>query len=235
MRTFAEALRAAGERPDSGTQAEKKNYAERLSRHLATTFANALRPRFPGILPDEDGSGQESKARTSKGVKKLDVNYSHPMLGLGLGVSIKTLNFPDDRSGRYTKNFTRIDNELRAEAMDYHQRQPFAVMVAILFIPRDAASDAGSERGLSSFAQSVKVLRHRAGRRVPSDDPELFEALFVGLYDVSTAEVTFFGVDDSPPRNRLPTAAESFDMSVLLERIEGLYNMRNDPPFHTVE
>jgi hypothetical protein len=89
-------------------------------------LANALRPSFP-ILPDEFGKKQESKARTSKGYKKLDINYSTTELGLGLGVFVKTLNFKDPKSQRYTKNYSRIDNELRAEASDYHERQPYAV------------------------------------------------------------------------------------------------------------
>src|SRR5690606_35793072 len=96
---------------EKASRSDKKNYAERLSRHLATAFANALRGEFPGIKPDPDGKGQESNARTAKGVKKLDVNYSTPELGLGLGVSIKTLNYKDASTNRYTKNITRIDNE----------------------------------------------------------------------------------------------------------------------------
>jgi hypothetical protein len=63
----------------------KKNYAEELSRHLAQQFANLLRSYFKGILPDELGRGQESLARASKRPKKLDVNYSNPQIGLGLG------------------------------------------------------------------------------------------------------------------------------------------------------
>ena len=87
-----------------GTRTDKKNYAELLSRALAQRFADALRSSFNGILPNPDGSGQESKARTGKGLKKLDVNYSTVELGLGLGVSIKTINFRDPKTRRYTKN-----------------------------------------------------------------------------------------------------------------------------------
>ena len=75
------ALRMAGDRSHVTTQSQKKNYAEILSRQLAQHFANALRPSFPGILPDPEGKGQESKARSSKGFKKLDVNYSTVELG----------------------------------------------------------------------------------------------------------------------------------------------------------
>jgi hypothetical protein len=120
------ALDQAEPRPDLADTSErgrasKKNYAERLSRAIATLVANGLRPKFAGITPGPHGEGQESRARTAKGVKKLDVNYSTAELGLGLGVSIKTINFKDPRTGRYTKNYTRADNELRAEAQDYHR------------------------------------------------------------------------------------------------------------------
>lgn len=133
--TIVDELRSAGDRALAVTRADKKNYAEALSRKLAIRFANGLRPNFREILPDESGVGQESKARTAKGFKRLDVNYSRPEIGLGLGVSIKTINFRDPKTGRYTKNYTRVDGELRAEASDYHDRQPYAVMVAVVFIP----------------------------------------------------------------------------------------------------
>src|SRR5689334_15108379 len=81
-------LKALPSRGTTDTREKKKNYAESLSRSLATRLANALRPTFPGILPDKSGRSQESKARTSKGYKKLDINYSTTELGLGLGVSV---------------------------------------------------------------------------------------------------------------------------------------------------
>src|SRR5262245_42608206 len=105
--SILEQLRKAVPCPESSAgAAAKKNYAERLSRAIATKVATGLRPHFPGILPDESDKGHESKARTSKGFKKLDVNYSTPELGLGLGVSVKTVNFRDRKSARYTKNYT---------------------------------------------------------------------------------------------------------------------------------
>src|SRR6185312_15347887 len=145
-----------------------------------------------------DGSGQESRARTAKGVKKLDVNYSTLELGLGLGVSIKTINFPDKGTGRYTKNVTRVDNELRAEAQDYHERQPFAVMIALIFMPVDGCSD-GKKGNMSSFAHAVLTFRGRAGRRSPTDGVALFERIFVALYTHDgrdRGKVEFFDVLD---------------------------------------
>lgn len=122
-------------------RAGKKNFGEYFSRQLANRFSLALSHWFDGILPDVTGRGHESKARTAKGYKKLDVNYSTAALGLGLGVSIKTANSRDPVSKRFSKNITRIDAELRAESADYHERQPYAVMIAVICFPMAACHD----------------------------------------------------------------------------------------------
>jgi hypothetical protein len=223
-------LLAAGDRGAMVTSTQKKNYAEALSRGLATRFANALRPLFPGILPHENGRGQESKARTAKGVKKLDVNYSTAELGLGLGVSIKTINFRDAASARYTKNYTRADGELRAEASDYHVRQPYAVMVAVVFIPLDACDDARKDP--SSFGQAVRIFRFRGGRDEPQDDQNLFERVFIGLYDTDPerfGDVIFFDVRRAPPKSGRPKDPLSF--AQLVDEIRKTYDARNSPVF----
>jgi len=46
------------------------------------------------------------------------------------------MNFRDGTSRRYTKNSRRIDNELRNEASDIHDRQPYAVLTAFAAIKR---------------------------------------------------------------------------------------------------
>jgi len=226
--SIANELRAAGDRDKITTQPEKKNYAEALSRQLSVTMAQALRGAFPGILPDEHGIGQESRARTAKGFKKLDVNYSTTELGLGLGVSIKTVNFRDKKSGRYTKNFTRADGELRAEASDYHERQPWAVMVALVFMPIDACDDGTKTH--SSFGQAVQIYRLRGNRTKPNDPPLFFEGVFIGLYDTAPetfGDVVFFDVVDAPPRNGRPRSA--LTLGQLIERIVAIYDARNNP------
>lgn len=238
--SVADALRAAEPRPGpDAAPAAKKNYAERLSRHLATCFANRLRAEFPGIMPDESGRKQEAPARTAKGFKRLDVNYSTPQLGLALGVSIKTINFADARSRRFTKNYSRVDAELRAEATDYHQRQPYAVLVGVLFLPTSSCDDAllGSdqEAGTSSFGAAGRYFRSRAGRITPHDDVDLFERFFLCAYDESTGHATFFDVMNPPPRNRRLRPEESLDLAGVIHEIVRTYNERNDPPFEWAE
>lgn len=236
--SIAPELAKASPRPAKGDgRSSKKNYAERLSRHLATKFASGLRRDFPGILPAADGSGQETRARTAKGVKKLDVNYSTTEIGLGLGLSIKTLNFRDPRTKRYTKNYTRIDNELRAEAKDYHQRQPYAVMVAVVFLPADACDD-GTATTASSFGQAVRVLRPRSGRVDPRDEQEIFEGIWIGLYEPEgprAGAVNFFDVRCAPPKIGPPPREYLLTFSALLHAIRGTYDQRNNPPFEWLE
>jgi len=227
--SIAEQLRAAGDRVAIVTQSSKKNYAEALSRALATKIANLLRPNFEGIVPDVLGQQQESPARSSRGVKKLDVNYSKPELGLGLGVSIKTINFPDPKSKRYTKNFTRVDNELRAEAADYHERQPWAVLIALVFLPVDSVEDGGSKTP-SSFGSAAQYFKNRAGRRNPRDPELLFEAVFIGLYDPTKAnfgKTVFFDVEQNPPKRGLPKS--TIDFAELRDAITEIYDLRNNP------
>ncbi len=110
---------------------DKRTYATRFADKMAICVANGLRERFPGVLPDESGRGVESPAQSVRGPKKLDVNYSTPQLGLGFGVSLKAVHFREKEKRGYIHNMKRNDEELRSEAAGYHQRQPYAVMIAV--------------------------------------------------------------------------------------------------------
>jgi hypothetical protein len=213
---------------------QKKNFAQALSEALAIKFADGLRENFSGILPTRDVEGgpvrgNESPARTLKGVKKLDVNYSKLELGLGLGVSIKTLNFRDASSKRYTKNVTRVDNELRAEAGDYHERQPFAVLAAVVFLPLDAATDGEP----SSFSHAAQTLRFRTGRQNPRDGPELFERIYIALYEPTDpdrlGDCVCFDAARPPPKTGLPKEANRLTLLGVLDDIKQAYDQRNVP------
>jgi hypothetical protein len=232
--SIADALRNAGERPrEDASRDVKKNYAERLSRSLAQLIADRLRPVFPGILPDVHGHGQESPARSARGFKRLDINYSTVELGLGLGVSIKTITARDPRTRRYTKNYTRIDAELRAEAVDYHKRQPFAVMIALIFLPFDSCDDAGRQEP-SSFGAAVKLFRFRANRLDHKNDLDLFERVLIGLYETGPSrhgEVRFLDVMANPPKSSRPAEASLLTFDQTMDAIRATYDARNNPPF----
>ena len=220
--------------PEDAPQGQKGPSGPRLSNELALLFAQKLRPEFPGILPAADGSGQESRARTAKGFKKLDVNYSTVELGLALGLSIKTINFRDPGTHRYTKNYTRIDAELRAEAMDYHERQPYAVLIGLLFLPIDACDDAAESDRVSSFGAAVQYFRNRAGRRLPSDAPDLFERFHIALHGPAGDDgelARFYDVErPRPPRARRPARLEAVSLGQLLASVRDTYDARNNAP-----
>jgi hypothetical protein len=226
-------------RSSPAEQFQKKNFAQRLSDELALKIANGLRPAFPGILPvaGSASTGSESKAivgleslaRSLKGVKRLDVNFSTLQLGLGLGVSIKTLNFRDPKSKRYTKNVTRIDNELRAEASDYHERQPHAVLVGLVFLPADSVN----ETPISSFGHAAQSYRFRTGRSSHTDSPALFERLYIALYEASDTatlgSVICFDVANSPPKTGLPKTEHRLTLQLVLEQCVVAFYDRNTP------
>jgi hypothetical protein len=237
IRTILQALESADPRPEHGeSAAQKRCYAERLSRKIATCLANLLRRHFIGILPDERGGKQESRARTSGGPKKLGVNYSTPELGLALGVSVKTINYRDAKTKRYTKDFSRTDDELWAEATNYHQRHPYAILIAVLFLPIDACDDAqegrGEERDISSFGAAASYFRHRANRETPRDNIDLFERFFIGLcepYGEEWGKTFFFDVMKPPPRSRRPRANEVLTIDQMVAEIKDTYDSRNNP------
>lgn len=235
-RHLSAALRAAGVRPSAqADRSDKKNYAQRLSNQLARTIADGLRGRYPTITPDAVGRGQEATVDVAKGRKRLDVKAIDPVLGLVLCVSIKTYSFQDyspssGKLGRWTKNIVRNDHELRGEAMVLHQRQPYSVLVGVLFTPYAACEDGdprqSSDVGKSSFAHQVTTLAKRAGRGkrpvhglpdkawvdIGAEDNrhDLFERVFVGLYEPDGPDmgaVRFFDVENAPPRNGRPTDA----------------------------
>ncbi|MCA9562996.1 MAG: hypothetical protein KC561_05880 [Myxococcales bacterium] len=146
-------------------------------------------------------------------------------------MSIKTINFPDARTGRFTKNYSRVDNELRAEATDYHTRQPYSVLVAVLFLPVESCDD-GKGSGASSFGAAVQYFRGRIGRSGPNDNVELFEAFFIGLYDQNYETPTsFFDVASAPPRARRPKPEELLSFDQVIARIVGKFQCRNEPEF----
>lgn len=206
-------------------RAVKHAYAHRLSTCLAQKIADGLRPKFRGILPDETGAKHESRSGSASGPKKLDVNYSNPQIGLGLGVSIKTLNFRDEGTGRFTKNVKRLDGELRAEAQDYHVRQPFSVLAALVFMPDEAAFDSSNK---SSLRHAWEVFGRRSGRKSTNNDTSLFERFWLCVYSTALdhfGECHCYDVAGEFPNTSLPTISCSLTQ-VLLE-IEQEFIVRN--------
>jgi hypothetical protein len=117
---------------------------------------------------------------------------------------------------------------LRAEAEDYHLRQPYAVLAGLLFLPADAANDGRTARAPSSFAAAVAHFRHRALRHQPTDRPTLFERFYVALYEtepVRFGEVVFADVEIDPPRRERPAGGLTF--AQVVEAIAATFVARN--------
>ncbi len=232
------ALDAAEPRPLlTSDRSLKKNYAERLSRGIASLFGDALRPSYPGVTPRASGEGQESPVGGDRGRKRLDVKVWDDVLGLLVAVSVKTLTFRDwvakeERAGRYTKNMLRNDHELRAEASVVHRRQPYSVLIGCLFLPTDACDDGGAgDRATSSFAHAVVTLRKRTGRQGPADQAELFERVFIGLFELEGAArgaVRFFDVSKPPPRVGRPRRVDTVDLRAVVDQIRAVEQVRNE-------
>lgn len=115
---LAQVLAVSAPRPESTDPTGTKNaYATRFANQMARCLANGLRADFQGILPTESGGGFESPAIAVRGPKRLDINYSTPQLGLGLGISLKAVHFREAKGSKgYTHNLKRNDEELRVEA-----------------------------------------------------------------------------------------------------------------------
>jgi len=218
---------------DDGDRGDKKNYAQRLSRALALEVSGRLRPHFADALPTVD-EGHETEIGGAGGTKRLDVCVWDRKRGLLLDVSIKTYSFRDYDSkrkklGRMTKNVVRNDMELRAEAGKIHERQPFAVLVGLMFVPTMACTD--GERDKSSFAHMVLTFRERTGRTGHDDKRfERFELFYLGVYETEAerrGQIRFFDVRKNPPRNGKPRREDTISFDELITEIQVAVDRRN--------
>lgn len=197
-----EAIRRAGGRPpQSADRAAKKHYAELVSKEVAIEVASELRRRgLPDVLPRADtGSrtrGGERRIAGGLGDKKVDVTYSTDRAGLVLAISVKTISFPDVKTGNYQKNLQNRKGDLVFEVTTLHKRFPYAVMGGLFLLYDDAERDNVGQARVSTFDrahQVFKIFNRRLGHR---NEEAKFEYLAVGLYR------------SNPPRYRLFEAGE---------------------------
>ncbi len=200
---IAEVLPYAAPRPlaSDKDQSKKTAYSIRFAEKMGELIARDLRPMLKGITAT---TKRESPSAGGK-KKQLDVNFSTTNHGLAVGISLKSVHLGDIKNGRYTHNMKRNEEELRIESSGYHKRQPYAVMVAVLFLPFDSCDD-GKGENPSSFGSWVRHLRPFSGRRLPSDDVDRFERIFVGLYETDGSDLRFFDVETAPPKRGRPSA-----------------------------
>jgi hypothetical protein len=228
-KVIAEVLKASGRRPHRSDAVGIKNqYAVRFADHMATRIAADLSDRLGDIE-----ATTKRNAGSVRGKKQLDINFSTPQLGLALGISLKSVHLRDVKGAeRYTHNMKRNEEELRIEASGYHKRQPYAVMVGVLFLPFDSTDD-GKKDNPSSFGSWVRHLRPYAGRDEPEDEIDRFEKIYIALYEPDGTDLGFFDVQKDPPKNGRPS--QLLDYGEFLDAVYREYLWRNEADFKWAE
>jgi len=226
---ITEVLEAAEPRPERSDEVGKKNqYAVRFAEQMAERIASDLSSRLPNIT-----ATTKRTAGSVRGKKQLDINFSTPQLGLALGISLKSVHLRDVKGAeRYTHNMKRNEEELRIEATGYHKRQPYAVMIGVLFLPFDSCED-GKRDNPSSFGAWVRHLRPYAGREQPDDENDKFEKIYIALYEPDGTEMRFFDVQWDPRKNRRPS--QLLEYGEFLDAVYHAYLKRNAAEFTWAE
>lgn len=190
------ALRSAGDKPaDNASAPAKKAYSEKISSATALAIAdelrarglNGARPALPGEL---DTSGAERRMAGGIGAKKVDVTWATEEAGLLLGISIKSINFRDNRTGNFQKNLTNRRGDMLFEAVTLHRRFPYAVLGGFFILDRGAACD-GTDRRRSTFLNAHSRLRLFTGREDPAGRDEQYERLYIILTDANSSRASF--------------------------------------------
>ncbi len=238
---LAAALARLGAKPpDDAGQAAKKRYSERVSEAVALVFAQELRERgMRGTRPlragAADGSGAERRMAGGIGAKKVDVTWATEESGLLLGISIKSINFRDPRTGNFQKNLTNRRGDMLMEAVTLHRRFPYAVLAGFFFIDAGAETDStqnrdGSARRRSTFLNAHARMKLFTGRDDPAGRDEQYERMYVLLLDASSGQVMVRATEVGCPDVPVPLPA-IFDTLVALvadrnpdfyEALEGL-------------
>jgi hypothetical protein len=203
------ALIGLGDKPlDTADQDKKKRYSEKVSAAAALAIAQELRhrglkqarPAPPGLL---DASGAERRMAGGIGAKKVDVTWSTEESGLLLGISIKSINFRDQRTRNFQKNMTNRRGDMLFEGVTLHRRFPYAVLGGLFFLDVGAEND-NTARRRSTFLNAHNRLKLFTGRNDPGGRDEQYEHLYILLLEACAtfANYRVFCVGD--PDNQVP-------------------------------
>ena len=182
------ALIGLGDKPaDNSAATVKKRYSEQVSAVAALAVADELRqrglrdarPAPPGVL---DNSGAERRMAGGIGAKKVDVTWTTGESGLLLGISIKSINFRDQKTGNFQKNLTNRRGDMLFEGVTLHRRFPYAVLGGLFFLDAGAESDSTARRR-STFLNTHNRLKLFTGRSDPGGRDEQYEHLYVLLLE----------------------------------------------------
>ena len=201
-------IRLGDKPPDTASREAKKRYSELVSAAAAVAIAEEFRqrglrearPAPPGVL---DASGAERRMAGGIGAKKVDVTWATEESGLLLGISIKSINFRDSRTGNFQKNLTNRRGDMLFEGVTLHRRFPYAVLGGLFFLDAGAEHDATTRRR-STLVNTHNRLRLFTGRDDPAGRDEQYEHLYVVLLDASSQHANFRIFCVGEPQNEVP-------------------------------
>jgi hypothetical protein len=203
-------------------------FAISFSKHVGAEIAREL--TVVDTIFRDTRSG-ETPSEAVRGPKRLDLSYSTRERGLGLAMSFKSVHRGEKQNGDidFIHNLKRNDEELRVESTDHHLRQPYAVLVAVVFLPFEACEDL---QPTSSFGAWVQYLWPLKGRDEPEDPPDLFELVFVALYARDASELGFYEVGGTVECPRHGRPRRLLTVREFLLRVRTVYNKRNGRDFY---
>jgi hypothetical protein len=223
------ALKSLPPKPeDTASRAGKKRYSERISAAVALALAAELRERgLAGCLPgggkETAQSGTERRMAGGLGAKKVDVTWSTEEAGLLLAISVKTINFRDQRTGNFQKNLINRRGDMLMEAVTLHRRFPYAVLCGLFFLDKDAARD-GTPRRKATFLNAHQRLQLFTDRNDPAGREEQFERLYLLLLDASPKRVSVRMYRVGEPDRPISVAAALDEVLMLVaQRSSDLY------------
>lgn len=225
-------LKTLGEKPaDSAPRARKAHYSQRVSEVWAQALAEELRyrgmegarPAPPGVL---GGSGAERRMAGGLGPKRVDVSWATEESGLLVAVSVKTINFRDQRSGNFQKNLTNRRGDMLFESVTLHRRFPFAVLAGFLILDQHASMDATQARR-TTFENAHARFRLFTNRDDPAGRDEQYERLYTVLLDANPFQpsVKTYPVGDP---------AKPVELGAVFDELVGLVATRNPDFYETL-
>jgi hypothetical protein len=219
-------LRAAQARRLKPPIKESLSFAIYFAKYMSAEVAQALVSIDSGFTGVRSG---ENISQAVRGPKRLDINYSTPQSGLGLAMSFKSVHFGEKMDGDadFIHNMKRNDEELRVEATEHHLRQPYAVFVAVVFLPLESCVDFDT----SSFGSWVEYLWPLKGRVSVEDPPDRFELVFIGLYARDGSDLGFYEVGGEIECPRSGRPKRLLDLAAFLKRVKSVYDHRNGKDF----
>ncbi len=159
------------------------------------------------------------------GAKKVDVTWATEEAGLLLAISVKSINFRDNRTGNFQKNLVNRRGDMLMEAVTLHRRFPYGVLAGFFFLDKGAEND-DTTRRRSTFANANARLRLFTGRNDPAGRDEQFEKFYLILLEATptATELRAFEVgapDVEVPMDKVVTGL----LSIVAERNPDFYEL----------